>query len=193
MIFSTYHCWSKTPPRKSGWMKKSDKLSLTQVTMKVRSTKRRQFRTVRSIQESQNQVIYQVSTIWSHRKNIQRKRIPGSQLQRSSTSESSSAHSTRTILTSQPRLLLLSTPHHRWPDRQSSQLGLPNESEDDQPTALTNELKRTELRLIFIVFLDEFGYLTHSTSSAALHVTARDCTWLPADLHQNFYLSTFKV
>ena len=24
------------------------------------------------------------------------------------------------------------------------------------------------------MFLDEFGYLTHSTSSAALHVTARD-------------------
>ena len=128
------------------------------------------------MQESQNQVIYQVSTIWSHGKDIQRKKIPRSQLQRSSTSESSSARSTRTILTSRPRLLLLSTPHPRWLDRQSSRLDLPNESEDDQPTTLTNELKRTELRLIFIVFLDKFGYVLYSTSSAALHVTAHDCT-----------------
>ena len=145
-----------------------------------------------SLRESQNQIIYQVSTIWSHEKDIQRKRIPGNQLQRSSTSESSSARSTKSILTSQLRLLLLSTPHHQWLDRQSSQLYLPNKSEDDQPTALTNELKRTELRLIFIVFLDEFGYLTHSTSSAALHVTARDCTWLPADLHQNINPRPYK-
>ena len=130
------------------------------------------------MQESQNQIIYQVSTIWSHGKDIQRKKIPGSQLQRSSTSGSSSARSTRTTLTSRQRLLLLLTPHHRWLDRQSSRLDLPNESEDDQSTALTNELKRTELRLIFIMFLDKFGYLPLSTSLATLHVTARDCTWL---------------
>ena len=157
-------------------MKKSNKWSSTQVMMKAESTKWRQFGTVRSMRESQNQVIYQVSTIWSHGKDIQRKRIPGSQLQPSSTSESSSARSTRTILTSRPRLLLLSTPHHRWLDRQSSRLYLPNKSKDNQPTALTNKLKKTELRLIFIVFLDEFGYLTHPTSSVALYVTARDCT-----------------
>ena len=139
------------------------------MTIIAGNTKCRQFRTARSMQESQNQVIYQVSTIWSHGKDIQKKRIPGSQLQRSSTSESSSARSTRIILTSQPRLLLLSTPHHRrldrQLDRQSSRRSLSNESEDDQPTTLTNELKRTDLRLIFIVFW---------TSSAALHVTARD-------------------
>ena len=155
-------------------MKKSDKWSSTQVTMKAESTKWRQFGTARSMRESQNQVIYQVFTTWSHGKNIQRKRIPGNQLQRSSTSESSLARSTRTILTSRPRLLLLSTPHHRWLDRQSSRLDLPNESEDDQPTALTNELKRTELRLIFIVFLDEFGYLTRHPQPhyTWLHVTS---------------------
>ena len=157
MMFSTCHCWSKTPPGRGGWMKKSDKWSSTQVTMKAESTKWRQFGTARSMRESQNQVIYQVSTIWSHRKDIQRKRIPESQLQRSSTSESSSACSTRTILTSRPQLLLLSTPHHQWLDRQSSQLDLPNKSKNDQPTALTNELKQTELHLNFIVFLDEFG------------------------------------
>ena len=157
-------------------MKKSDKWSSMQLTMKAESTKWRQFGTARSMRESQNLVIYQVSTIWSHRKDMQRKKIPRSQLQRFSTSGSSSARSTRTTLTSRQRLLLLLTPHHRWLDRQSSRLDLPNESEDDQPTALTNELKRTELRLIFIMFLDEFGYLTHSTSSAALHVTACDCT-----------------
>ena len=157
MMFSTCHCWSRTPPERGGWMKKSDKWSLTQVTMKAGSTKWRQFGTTRSMQESQNQVTYQVSTTWSHRKDIQRKRIPWSQVQPSSTFESSSARSTRTILTSRPRLLLLSTPRHRWLDRQSRPLSLSNESEDDQPTALTNELRRTELHLIFIVFLDEFG------------------------------------
>ena len=157
-------------------MKKSDKWSLTQVSMKARSTKWRQFGTARSMRESQNQVIYQVSTIWSHGKDIQRKRIPGSQLQRSSTSESSSARSTRTILTSQPRLLLLLTPHPQWLDRQLSRLDLLNESKDDQPIALTNELKRTELCLIFIVFLDKFGYLPYSIFSAILHMTACDCT-----------------
>ena len=135
------------------------------------------------MRESQNQVIYQVSTIWSHGKDIQRKRIPGSQLQPSSTSESSSARSTRTILTSRPRLLLLSTPHHRWLDRQSSRLDLPNKSKDDQPIALTNELKRTELCLIFIVFLDKFGYHPYSTSSAILYVTAHNCIWLHVTVH----------
>ena len=186
-MFFTCHCWSRTSPKRGGWTKKLDKWSLTLATM--RSTKWRQFGTVRSMRGSWNQVIYQVSTTWFHGKDTRRKKIPGSQPQRSNTSESSSAHSTWIILTSRPRLLLLSTPHHRWLDRQSSRLDLPNESEDDQPTALTNELKRTELRLIFIVFLDKFGYLIHSTSSAALHVTARDCTWLPADLHQNFLQS----
>ena len=156
-MFSTCHYWSKTPPGRGGWMKKSDKWSSIQVTVKAGSMKWRQFGTVRSMQKSQNQVIYQVSIIWSHGKDNQRKRIPGNQLQPSSTSESSSARSTKTILTSRPRLLLLSTPHPRWLDRHSSRLDLLNESEDDQPTALTNELKRTELRLIFIVFLDEFG------------------------------------
>ena len=55
------------------------------------------------------------------------------------------------------------------------------------------------------MFLDEFGYLLLSTSSAALHMTARDCTWrtwlyvtarnctwLPVNFYQNIYLSTFK-
>ena len=140
------------------------------------------------MQESQNRVIYQVSTIWFHGKDIQRKRIPGSQFQRSSTSESSSARSTRTILTSRPRLLLLSTPHPRWLDRQSSRLDLPNESEDDQPTALTNELK-SELRLIFYRV---FGWIRVTSKSDVLSRVARDCMWLSADrFSQNFYFSTF--
>ena len=46
--------------------------------------------------------------------------------------------------------------------------------------------------MIFIVFLNKFGNLPHSIFSAVLHVIAHDCTWLSADLHQNFYLSTFK-
>ena len=178
---------------KKGWVdKKSDKWNLTQATMKTESMKWRQFATVRSMRESQNQVIYQVSIIWSHEKDIQRKRIPGSQLQRSSTSESSSACSTKTILTIRLGLLLLLTPHQQWLDRQSSRLDLQNKSKDNHLITSTNELKRTVLHLIFIVFLDKFGYLTHSISLAILHVIARDCTWLPADLHQNIYPSTFK-
>ena len=180
MMFSTFHYWSRTSLRKGKWMKKSDKWSLTQLTMKAESTKWRQFETAWSMRESQNQVIYQVSIIWSHGKDIQRKKIPRSQLQRSSTSESSLACSTKTILISQQRLLLLLTPHYRWldrqSDRQSSCLSLPNKSEDNQLTTLINELKKTELRLIFIVFLDKFGYLPHLTYSAVLHVTARDYT-----------------
>ena len=130
------------------------------------------------MQGSQNQVIYQISTIRSHGKDIQRKRVPGSQLQRSSISESSSARSTKIIVTSQPQLLLLSTLYHWWLDRQSSLRSLPNENKDDQPITLTNELKSTKLRMIFIMFLDKFGNLPQLTSSTALHMTARDCTWL---------------
>ena len=154
-MFSMCHCWSRTPQERGGWTR--TRRNWTPATRIAGNTKWRQFGTARSMQESQNQVIYQVSTIWSPGKDIQKKRIPGSQFQRSSTSESSSARSTKIILTSQPRLLLLSTPHHQRLNRQSSQRSLLNKSEDDQPIALTNELKRTELRLIFIVFLDEFG------------------------------------
>ena len=159
MMFSICHCWSRTPQGRGGWTR--TRRNWTPATRIAGNTKWRQFGTARSMQESQNQVIYQVSTIWSHGKDIQKKRIPGSQPQRSSTSESSSARSARITLTSQPRLLLLSTPHHqrldRQLDRQSSRRSLSNKSKDDQPTALTNELKRTKLRLIFIVFLDKFG------------------------------------
>ena len=49
--------------------------------MKAESTSWRQFGTARSMRECQNQVIYQVSTIWSHGKDIQRKKIPKSQFQ----------------------------------------------------------------------------------------------------------------
>ena len=139
-------------------MKKSDKWSLTQVTMKVGNKKWRQFGIAWSMRESQK-VIYQDYIIWFLGKGIRRKRIPGSQLQQFSTSGSSSTYCTRIILTSRQRLLLLLTSHHRGLDQQLSPLSLrlPNKSEVDQPIALTNELKSTELRLIFIMFLDEFG------------------------------------
>ena len=76
------------------------------------STKWRQFGTIQFMRESQNWAIYQAFTIWFHGRDIQRKRIPGSQPQRSSTLESLSARFTKTILTSQQQLLLLSTPCH---------------------------------------------------------------------------------
>ena len=100
------------------------------------NTRWKQFGTTRSMQESQNQVIYQVSTIWFHRKDIRKKKIPRSQLQQSNTLESSSACSTRTTLISQRRLLLQSIPHHRQLDQQSSQPSLSSGNEDDQQDAL---------------------------------------------------------
>ena len=117
----------------------------------------RQFGIARFMRESQNQVIYQVSTILSHRKDIQKKIISRSLLQQSSTSKSSWARSIRAILTSRPQLLLLSTPYHQWLDRQLSPLSLSNKSKNNQLTAPTNKLRRTELHLIFIVCLDKFG------------------------------------
>ena len=131
--------------------------------MKAESTRWKQFVTARSMQESQR-VIYQGYTIGFLGKVIQKKKIPKSLHRPFSILGSSSARSIRTILTSRQRPLKLSTLHHRWPgqpsgqrlqnesevDQQPNQLqGSRNKSEADQP----NELKRTELRLVFIVFL----------------------------------------
>ena len=71
---------------------------------------------VRSMQESQNQIIYRLSTIWSYEEDIQRKRISGNQLQRFSISKNLLICSTRIILISRPQLLLLSILYHRWLD-----------------------------------------------------------------------------
>ena len=133
----------------------------TPVTMKAVSTRWRQFVTAPSMRESQKQVIYQGSTIWFLGKVIQKKKIPGSLHRPFSTLGSSSARSTKIIRTSRQRPLRPSTLHHRWPGQPSSQQPsqrldqrLRNKSEvDHQARALTNELKKTELRLIFIVFL----------------------------------------
>ena len=81
---------------------------------------------------------YQVS-----QKNIQRNEIPGSQLQRFNTSESLSACSIRTILTSQAQFLLLLTPRYQWLDQQSNKQSSPlsflNKSKNDQLIALINK------------------------------------------------------
>ena len=96
---------------------------------------------------------------------------------------------------SKPRFFLPLIPNYRWLDWQSSLMSHPNKSEDDQPITLTNELKKTQLHLIFIVFWtnsDNF-YAQHSQPHCTwLHVTARNCTWVSVNLHQNCYLSTFK-
>ena len=157
MTFFTCHCWSMTPPGRGGWIRTQRNWTPARIAV---STRWRQFVTALSMRESQ-QVIYQDSTIWFLGKVIQKKKIPGSLTQRSNTLGSSSARSTRTILTSRQRSLRPSTLHHRWPGQPSSQQPsqrsdqrLRNESKfDHQARALTNELKRTELCLIFIVFL----------------------------------------
>ena len=143
MMFSTCHCWSRTPPGRGGWMKK--RWNWTTVIMK--STKWRLFATARSMRESQ-QAIYRGSTIWYLGKGIRKKKIPGSLHQPFSTLGSSSAHSIRIILRSRQQLLRPSIPHHQWPGQQSNQnqlLSLPNKSEANQLTTPINELKKAEL------------------------------------------------
>ena len=117
--------------------------------MKAGSTNWRQFGTARSMQESQNQVIYQVSTICSHGKDTQRKRILESQLQRSGTSESSLARFIKTILTNRPRLLLLSTPRYWWLDWQSRLLSFSNKSEDELANSTNKRAKKNRAAFDF--------------------------------------------
>ena len=136
MMFSMCHCWSRTLQGRDKWTR--TRRNWTPATMIVGNTRWKQFGTARSMQESQNQVTYQVSTIWCLGKGIQKKKIPGSQPQRSSTLESPSACSTRIILTSRQQLLLPSTPHHRWLDQQPGPPSLSNKSEGDRQDALRN-------------------------------------------------------
>ena len=129
-MFSICHCWSRTPQGRGGWTR--TRRNWTPATMIAGNTSWKQFGTARSMRENQNRVIYQASTTWCLGKGTRRKRIPGSQPQRSSTLESSSARSTRTTLTSRRRLLLQSTPHHRWP----SPPNLSSGNEDNRQDAL---------------------------------------------------------
>ena len=124
------------------------------VTMRLVSTRWRQFVTALSMQESQNQVIYQGSTIWFFEKVIQKKKISGSLHRPFSILGSSSARSIGIILTSRQWLLRPLTLHHRCPSQSLGQRSnQQNKSKANQSIAPTNELKRTELHLIFIVFL----------------------------------------
>ena len=57
-MFSICHCWSKIPPERGGWTKWSDKWNVMQKTTMAGNTKWSQFWIIRSLQKSQNQVIY---------------------------------------------------------------------------------------------------------------------------------------
>ena len=155
MTFSTCHCWSKTPPGRGRWTRMRRNWTPARIAV---NTRWRQFVTARSMRKSQ-WVIYQGYTIWFLEKVIQKKKISGSLHWLFNTLGSSSARSIRIILTSRQRLLRPLTLHHRWPGQPSSQQPsqrLQNKSEADPLTAPTNKLKRTELRLVFIVFLAFF-------------------------------------
>ena len=121
MMFSMCHYWNKTLQGRGGYMRRTRR-NWTPVII-ARNTRWKQFGTARSMQKSQNRVTYQAFTTWCFGKGIQKKKIPGSQPQRFSTLESSSACSIRTTLTSRRRLLLQSTPHHRWLDQPSFSSG----------------------------------------------------------------------
>ena len=144
-MFSMCHCWSRTSPGRGGWMKKSDKWSSMQVTM-AGSTKWRQFRTARSMQESQNQVIYQASTIWFHGKDIRRKRILGSRPWRYNTFGSCLASSTTRTPTSRRQYPFPLIPLHPWQNQQSSSPQSGNK--DDQQKALQSALKSEATRKV---------------------------------------------
>ena len=128
MMFSMCYCWNRTPQGRSVCMRKMRK-NWTPVTI-PENTRWKQFETAQSMRESQNRVIYQAFTTWCLEKGTQKKRIPGSQPQQSRILGSSSARSTRTILTNRQQPLLPLTPHHQWLGQQSS--STPNESKDDQ-------------------------------------------------------------
>ena len=139
-MFSMCHCWNRTPQGRGGCMRRTRR-NWTPVTI-AGNTRWKQFGIARSMQESQNRVTYQASTTWCLGKNIQRKRIPGSQPQRSSTLESLLACSTRTTLTSWQRLLLQSIPHHQWLDLPSLSSG----NKDNQQDALRSAPSRANRR-----------------------------------------------
>ena len=128
IIFSMCYYWNRTLKGTGGCMRRTRR-NWTLVTI-AGNTRWKQFGTARSMRESQNRVTYQASTTWCLGKGTQRKRIPGSQPQWSSTLGSSSACSTKTIPTSQRRAFLSLTPCHQWLGQQPS--SSPNESEDDQ-------------------------------------------------------------
>ena len=139
MMFSIHHCWNRTSQGRSGWMRARRKWT---PATKTENIKWKQFGTARSMQKSQNQVTYQASTIWCLEKGIQKKKIPGSQPQRSSTLENLSTHSTKTILTSQQQLFFLLTLHHRWLDQQPSPPSFPSGNKDDQQDVLKSAPRR---------------------------------------------------
>ena len=138
--------------------------------MRTVCTRWRQFITAQSMQKSQ-QVIHQGFTIWLLGKVIQKKKISRSLHWLFSTLESSSAHFTKIILTAK------------------TAIRLPNKSKANQP----NELKKTELRLVFIVFL---AFL----QDAGIYVL-KYLAWMSRDfftdptteisIYQNFYLLNF--
>ena len=157
-MFFTCCCWSKTPPRRSRWMRMQR--SWTPETMRAESMKWTQFGTTRSMQESQ-QAIYRDSTTWYFGKDIWKKKTPESHTQLFNILGNLSDHSIGIIQRSRQQLLKPLTLHHQWSGQQLNQqlnqlLSLPNKSEANQLTTPRNSLKRAELSLIFIMFLAFF-------------------------------------
>ena len=89
------------------------------------------------MQKSQNQAIYQASTIWFYGKDIRKKRIPGSQPRRYNIFKSCLASFITTIPTSRQQRLLLLIPPPSWQNQQSSSLQSGNEG-DQQKDVLWN-------------------------------------------------------
>ncbi len=151
----------------------------------VRSTKSRQFATVRFMPGSQK-ATYQAYTTWCHGRATRKKKIPGSQHRPSNTSGGSSAPSIRSTRRSRQLPPLQPIPLRQGLGLQSSQQASlfqspqqPNESGAglQRPVALTSKQKRAELSIF------------------ALALAADDlpiiCSFSPALLFRFLYYSVF--
>ncbi len=182
-MFFTCHCCSRTPHGRGEWTKRHPSWNSKAMTATVRSTRSRQFATVRYMPGSQK-ATYQAYTTWCHRRTTRKRKIPRSQHRSSNTSGRSSAPSIRSTRRSRQLLPSQPIPLHQRHGPQSSQqpslsqsLKQPNKSEAglQKPVTLTNEQKKAELSIF--------------TSALALDDLPTICSFSPALLFQFLHFS----
>ena len=160
MFFMCYY-WSRTSPGRGGWTKiwRNSRPAATR-----RNIRWKRFKTVQSIQKSQQRVTYQASITWCHGRVTLRKKTPGSLHWQYNTSESCSAPFTKIILTSQRQPPPPLTLRLQWLDLQclnlqylgslESLLRLPNKNAVDQqlPVLRTRRQRYSNLPRLQIGF-----------------------------------------
>ena len=116
MMSFMYHCWSRTPQGRGGWTRRS-RSSWNSKLVTMRSTRFKALWIARSTPRSQKLATYQVSTIWSPGRAIQRMKVRGTRRQRSNTFGRSPKPTMRVTPPSRQQPLLLSIPHRQWLSR----------------------------------------------------------------------------